>query len=169
MLLLDRARWRTTGNLVWPRNITPILLPSRSPELNPVEQAWQYLRANYLSNRVFDDYDAIIDAACEAWRVTPTRAARRRLALRYGSGRSSLEKPISGLFVCFANHSSHPQGGGSQASRGRQALRSKILLQPSHFQAPRLQRGDGLRRCVHASERGVVGHFLHQRGAAERF
>ena len=26
------------------------------------------LRANYLSNRVFDDFDAMIDAACDAWR-----------------------------------------------------------------------------------------------------
>lgn len=68
VLLMDRAGWHTSGNLVWPKNITPILLPSRSPELNPVEQVWQYLRANFLSNRVFDDYDAIIDAACEAWR-----------------------------------------------------------------------------------------------------
>jgi transposase len=50
------------------KNVTPILLPSHSPELNPVEQVWQYLRANYLSNRVFDTYDAIIDAACFAWR-----------------------------------------------------------------------------------------------------
>ena len=46
MLLLDRAGWHTTGDIVWPKNITPILLPSRSPELNPVEQVWQYLRAN---------------------------------------------------------------------------------------------------------------------------
>lgn len=68
VLLLDRAGWHTTGNLAWPKNITPILLPSRSPELNPVEQVWQYLRANFLSNRVFDDYSAIIDAACEVWR-----------------------------------------------------------------------------------------------------
>ena len=50
-----------------PKNITPILLPSRSPELNPVENIWQYLRANWLSNRVFDTYDEIIDAACDAW------------------------------------------------------------------------------------------------------
>ena len=68
VLLLDRAGWHTTDNLVWPRNITPILLPSRSPELNPVEQVWQYLRANWLSNRVFETYDDIVDAACEAWR-----------------------------------------------------------------------------------------------------
>ena len=68
VLLLDRAGWHTTGNLVWPRNITPILLPSRSPELNPVEQVWQYLRANFLSNRVFEAYDDnFVAAACDAW------------------------------------------------------------------------------------------------------
>jgi transposase len=50
-----------------PANITPILLPSRAPELNPVENIWQHMRANWLSNRVFETYDAILDAACEAW------------------------------------------------------------------------------------------------------
>lgn len=44
-----------------------ILLPSRAPELNPVENVWQYLRANWLSNRVFETYEEIIDAACGAW------------------------------------------------------------------------------------------------------
>jgi hypothetical protein len=66
-LLLDRAGWHTTDKLAIPRNITLILLPSRSPELNPVENIWQYLRANWLSNRVFEGYDDIIDAACDAW------------------------------------------------------------------------------------------------------
>ena len=70
MLLLDRAGWHTTGNLDVPENITPIFLPSRAPELNPVENVWQYLRSNWLSNRVFETYDAIIDAACEAWRTS---------------------------------------------------------------------------------------------------
>ena len=67
VLLLDRAGWHTTGKLDMPKNITPILLPSRAPELNPVENVWQYLRANWLSNRVFDNYDAIVEAACGAW------------------------------------------------------------------------------------------------------
>jgi hypothetical protein len=57
-----------------------LLLPLRSPELNPafakrwrfavargVENIWQYMRANWLSNRVFEDYHDIIDAACDAW------------------------------------------------------------------------------------------------------
>ncbi len=67
VLLLDRAGWHTTAKLAVPVNITVIFLPSRAPELNPVENVWQYLRANWLSNRVFDTYDDIIDAACDAW------------------------------------------------------------------------------------------------------
>jgi hypothetical protein len=45
VLLLDRAGWHTTGKLVVPENITPILLPSPAPELNPVENIWQYISA----------------------------------------------------------------------------------------------------------------------------
>ena len=67
VLLMDRAGWHTTGKLKVPRNITIILLPSRSPELNPVENIWQYIRQNWLSTRIFETYDAIIDAGCEAW------------------------------------------------------------------------------------------------------
>lgn len=66
-LILDRAGWHTTGNLDIPANITLMLLPSRAPELNPVENIWQYLRANWLSNRVFETFEEIIDAACDAW------------------------------------------------------------------------------------------------------
>ena len=47
--------------------LTPIFLPSRAPELNPVENVWQYLRQNWISNTVFENYDAIVDAACDAW------------------------------------------------------------------------------------------------------
>jgi transposase len=68
VLLLDRAGWHTTGNLDVPKNMTLIFLPSRAPELNPVENVWQYLRSNWLSNRVFETYEAIIEAACDAWR-----------------------------------------------------------------------------------------------------
>ena len=67
VLLLDRAGWHTTEKLTIPNNLTLILLPSHSPELNPVENIWQFLRANWLSNRVFQTYDEIIAAACEAW------------------------------------------------------------------------------------------------------
>ncbi len=67
VLLLDRAGWHTTGALAVPPNITLVFLPPRSPELNPAENIWQYLRQNHLSNRVFATYDDILEAACQAW------------------------------------------------------------------------------------------------------
>ena len=50
-----------------PGNLTLLPLPSYSPELNPVENVWQYLRQNQLSLRVWPDYDAIVATCCEAW------------------------------------------------------------------------------------------------------
>ncbi|NNM57901.1 transposase, partial [Acidocella sp.] len=44
-----------------------LLLPPYAPELNPQENIWQYLRQNYLANRVFEDRNAIINACCRAW------------------------------------------------------------------------------------------------------
>ena len=68
VLTLDGAGWHQTGGrLRVPANISLLLLPPYSPELNPQENVWQYLRQNYLANRVFDTYDAIVDACCEAW------------------------------------------------------------------------------------------------------
>jgi transposase len=67
VLILDRAGWHTTKKLQVPDNITLLPLPPRSPELNPVENIWQFLRDNWLSNRIFQSYDQIVDLCCEAW------------------------------------------------------------------------------------------------------
>ncbi len=67
VVLMDRAGWHGTDKLNVPDNLTIILLPSRSPELNPVENIWQFLRQNWLSNRVFEHHDDILDAGCDAW------------------------------------------------------------------------------------------------------
>ncbi len=66
-LILDRAGWHMTPKLVMPSNITLLFLPPRAPELNPVENVWQFMRDNWLSNRVFIDYDDIVAHYCEAW------------------------------------------------------------------------------------------------------
>jgi transposase len=67
VLLLDQAGWHTTNKLAIPPNITLLPLPPRSPELNPVENIWQFLRDNWLSNRVFTSHDQIVALCCEAW------------------------------------------------------------------------------------------------------
>jgi transposase len=64
---MDQAGWHSSAKLDVPDNITIVLFPSRSPELNPVENVWQFMRDNWLSNRVFTGHDDIVDACCEAW------------------------------------------------------------------------------------------------------
>ena len=68
VLVIDGAGWHQPGGrLKVPQNITLLHLPPYSPELNPVENVWAYLRSNKLSNRVFETYNAVVDACCHAW------------------------------------------------------------------------------------------------------
>jgi transposase len=67
ILVLDQAGWHVAKALKVPDNITLLHLPPYSPELNPVERVWAYLRSHYLSNRVYEDYDALFAAARDAW------------------------------------------------------------------------------------------------------
>ena len=75
ILLLDQAGWHGSGALIVPANITLLPLPSKCPELNallsevegPVENIWQFMRDNWLSNRIFKSYADILDQCCFAW------------------------------------------------------------------------------------------------------
>jgi hypothetical protein len=67
LLILDGAGWHSSPRLTRPHNIVLLPLPPYSPELNPMENVWQFMRANYLSHSVWDGYDAVIDACCDAW------------------------------------------------------------------------------------------------------
>ena len=67
VLLMDQAGWHTTDKLDVPKNISIVALPSKCPELNPVENIWQFMRDNWLSNRIPTSQDNIIDHCCKAW------------------------------------------------------------------------------------------------------
>jgi transposase len=67
ILVLDQAGWHVAKHLEVPANITLLHLPPYSPELNPVERVWAYLRSHYLSNRVFKDYDELFEVTGAAW------------------------------------------------------------------------------------------------------
>ena len=67
VLMLDQAGWHRTAKLELPRNITILPLPAKCPELNPTENVWQFMRDNWLSNRVFGSYDNIVAHCCDAW------------------------------------------------------------------------------------------------------
>ena len=67
VIVLDQAAWHTTKAITKFENVTLLCLPPASPELNPVEQVWQCLRDNWLANRFYEGYEAILEACCEAW------------------------------------------------------------------------------------------------------
>jgi transposase len=73
ILIMDQAGWHMSNNLAVPENITILPLPPKSPELNPVENIWQFMRDNWLSNRIFKSYEDIVDHCCYAWRTLQAR------------------------------------------------------------------------------------------------
>lgn len=78
VVVLDGAGWHISEKIDLPHNITLIVLPPYAPELNPAENVWEYLRKNKLANRLFENYDAIVAACCQAW--TDLIAMPQRLA-----------------------------------------------------------------------------------------
>ena len=74
VVVMDRAPWHKA--LKVPSNISTIYLPPYSPELNPQENIWEYLKNNFLSNVVFEDLDHVTDACCKAWQVLCNEAGR---------------------------------------------------------------------------------------------
>jgi hypothetical protein len=67
VLVLDGAGWHSSPRLKLPDNIVLVPLPPYAAELNPMENVWEYMRGNFLSHCVWDCYQAIIEACCDAW------------------------------------------------------------------------------------------------------
>ena len=66
-MIWDGAGFHRSHSLSVPTNITLVQLPPYSPELNPIENLWHYLKSHHWSNRAYDDYDALEKAAMTAW------------------------------------------------------------------------------------------------------
>ena len=78
-LVLDGAGWHVGEDLAVPANLTLAPLPPYSPELNPVERVWEYLRDRWLSHRVLaGGYEAVVDAACAACNALLAEPGRLR-------------------------------------------------------------------------------------------
>lgn len=76
VLIWDGAGFHTGLDVMVPSNVSLIQLPPYSPELNPVENLWHYLRAHHWSNRPYRDYDELQEEAvrslCAARQDTET-------------------------------------------------------------------------------------------------
>ncbi len=66
-VIIDNAGWHKSHELETPENIALILLPPYPPELNAVEQVWEWLRNHHFANQYYDNYQQIVDKACIAW------------------------------------------------------------------------------------------------------
>jgi len=64
LLIMDQAGWHDSQDLFRPANISIELLPAYSPELNPVEKLWQWLRRHVCRNRFFRSLDELMEVLC---------------------------------------------------------------------------------------------------------
>jgi transposase len=67
LIVMDGAGWHNTKALEIPGNVSILLLPPYSPELNPAELIWRQLRQRKLSNRIYATIDDLEVAVDEAW------------------------------------------------------------------------------------------------------
>jgi hypothetical protein len=84
-MLIDGAGWHIADDLKVPENMTFIKLPAAAPELNPAEKPWQYLKDNFLSGRVFESYEEIVEATCKVWNQMISEKGRIKSLTSYQS------------------------------------------------------------------------------------
>lgn len=83
VMVLDGAGWHDRRSVIIPANVSLVALPPYSPELNPIERVWLYLRERYLSHRFFADYRAVVEACCRAWNALVAETGRLRSLCAY--------------------------------------------------------------------------------------
>ena len=83
VMALDRAGWHGSKKLTVPNNVSLAPLPPYSPELNPAGRVWLFLRERFLSFRVLDDQEAVIDACCVAWNALAAETGRLKSICSY--------------------------------------------------------------------------------------
>jgi transposase len=76
VVIMDQAGWHVSKRLAMPANVTAWLLPPYSPELNPVENLWHWIKSHHTSNRAFRDYEHLLEAVGEAWRSLTKKRLR---------------------------------------------------------------------------------------------
>jgi len=64
-MIMDNASWHKNEDKIYPRNVKPIFLPARAPELNPVENIWHYIKEKFFNNRIFKSIEKVEEKLCE--------------------------------------------------------------------------------------------------------
>ena len=78
LMIIDGAGWHRSDKLNIPENITFIQTPPSSPQCNPAEKPWQFLKDNFLSQCIFETCDDITNACLRAWNKMSLEIGRIR-------------------------------------------------------------------------------------------
>ncbi len=135
VVILDGASWHKSHGLVTPSNITLLALPPYSPELNPVERIWHYLRSHWLANyKIGDGFVGSSELGPIYRRTRHPSSCRRRHTDRVVERRSE-EPPLTAADQAASHHGSAV--GGASASRNRRFesafLQSRVRCEPDFF------------------------------------
>lgn len=65
VIIMDGAGWHQSKKLVIPSNVRIIILPPYSPELNPVEKLWQYVKDHTIKNRIYKTLPQLEKVVCK--------------------------------------------------------------------------------------------------------
>ncbi|HWJ17632.1 MAG TPA: transposase, partial [Geobacterales bacterium] len=119
-----QAGWHASNALAKPANVTLVPLPAYSPELKPVERVWLYLNQRFLSHRLLADYDAIVDAACNAWNRLLADAGRiKSLCSYHSNAHGSAARSLRSL---HKSRLSRPEPRRSRDSRPKAKFHQKM-------------------------------------------
>ena len=83
LMVLDGAGWHRSRGLAIPPNIEFVFLPPYSPELNPVERLWQWLKRHSLRNRLHKTLKEVEDAVQECLRAATPEFLRSLCKCNY--------------------------------------------------------------------------------------
>lgn len=83
LLVVDNASWHRSSYLSIPSNVTLHFLPPYSPELNPSERLWKYIKSKFLCNRLYRDVEEIIQTGADAWRRISTEIVKSVCACNF--------------------------------------------------------------------------------------
>ena len=65
VIIMDGAGWHKSDKLIIPKNIRIIILPPYSPELNPTENLWQYIKDHTIKNRIYTTLQQLEKTVCK--------------------------------------------------------------------------------------------------------
>jgi transposase len=88
-MFVDQAGWHASNDLVPPENLVLLPLPAYWPELNPIERVWLFLKERYLSHRLLDDYDSIVDAGLCSLEPAHSRNRTHKIPLQLSLDRAN--------------------------------------------------------------------------------